>query len=195
MCYHIVSCGIVLSCGTVIVCYHVIFIYYTVCTGKYHESVAVLSRVPQARVTITANLKGKKTNHSARKTMVTTLSKENVPETQIMQLSGHRTLQSLNSYKKASLQQQKEMSPVLSAFTQGRQQQHSQVLTPSLASNETTQSTSRETTQSLFQGAHFSGCTLNIGFPLQQTAWSKSEYSCSTVTQSPCKRRRVDTDD
>ena len=30
----------------------IIFIYYTVCTGKYHESVAVLSRVPQARVTI-----------------------------------------------------------------------------------------------------------------------------------------------
>ena len=30
----------------------VILIYYTVCTGKYHESVAVLSRVPQARVTI-----------------------------------------------------------------------------------------------------------------------------------------------
>ena len=30
----------------------VIFIYYTVCTGKYHKSVAVLSRVPQARVTI-----------------------------------------------------------------------------------------------------------------------------------------------
>ena len=27
-------------------------VYYTVCTGKYHESVAVLSRVPQARVTI-----------------------------------------------------------------------------------------------------------------------------------------------
>ena len=139
----------------------------------------------------TADLKGKKTNHSARKTMVTTLSNE----TQIMQLSGHRNLQSLNSYKKASLQQQKEMSHVLSAFTQGRQQQHSQVLKSSLASNETTQSTSRETTRSLFQGAHFSGCTLNVGFPLQQTAWSKSEYSFSTVTQSPCKRRRVDTDE
>ena len=29
-----------------------ILIYYTVCTEKYHESVAVLSRVPQAQVTI-----------------------------------------------------------------------------------------------------------------------------------------------
>ena len=29
-----------------------ILIYYTVCTGKYHESVAVLSQVPQAQVTI-----------------------------------------------------------------------------------------------------------------------------------------------
>ena len=31
---------------------HPITYTYTVCTGKYHESVAVLSRVPQARVTI-----------------------------------------------------------------------------------------------------------------------------------------------
>ena len=30
----------------------IIFIYYAVCTGKYDESVAVLSRVPQTRVTI-----------------------------------------------------------------------------------------------------------------------------------------------
>ena len=33
---------------------------------------------------------GKKTNHSARKTMVTTLTKSKIPETQIIQLTGHK---------------------------------------------------------------------------------------------------------
>ncbi len=64
-----------------------------------------------------AGLSGEKTtNHSARKTMVTCLTKNSVPETQIIQLTGHKNLQSLNSYKKASLQQQKEMSHVLSSY-------------------------------------------------------------------------------
>ncbi len=63
-----------------------------------------------------AGLSGGKTNHSARKTMVTYLTKNSVPETQIIQLTGHKNLQSLNSYKKASLQQQKEMSHVLSSY-------------------------------------------------------------------------------
>ncbi len=63
-----------------------------------------------------AGLSGGKTNHSARKTMVTCLTKNSVPETQIIQLTGHKNLQSLNSYKKASLQQQKEMSHVLSSY-------------------------------------------------------------------------------
>ena len=38
------------------------------------------------------DLKGKKTNHSVRKTMITTLAKNDIPETQIIQLSGHRKL-------------------------------------------------------------------------------------------------------
>ena len=50
-------------------------------------------------------LSGKKTNHSARKTMITALVKNDIPETQIIQLSGHKNLHSLNSYKKASMEQ------------------------------------------------------------------------------------------
>ncbi len=46
-----------------------------------------------------AGLSGEKTNHSARKTMVTCLTKNSVPETQIIQLTVHNNLQSLNSYK------------------------------------------------------------------------------------------------
>ena len=49
---------------------------------------------------------------------MTTPCKENVPETQIIQLTGHRNLQSLNSDKKASLQQQKDMSHILSSYSE-----------------------------------------------------------------------------
>ena len=58
----------------------------------------------------TAEISGGKTNHSVRKTMVTALTKHNVPETQIIQLTGHKHLQSLNAYKKASMDQQKDIT-------------------------------------------------------------------------------------
>ncbi len=51
------------------------------------------------RMAASAGLSGGKTNHSARKTMVTCLTKNSVPETQIIQLTVYNNLQSLNSYK------------------------------------------------------------------------------------------------
>ena len=44
--------------------------------------------------------------------MITSLASSNIPDMQIMQLSGHKNIQSLNSYKQASLQQQQEMSHI-----------------------------------------------------------------------------------
>ena len=38
------------------------------------------------------------TNHSARKTLVQTLQDRNVPPTQIIQVTGHKNLQSVNNY-------------------------------------------------------------------------------------------------
>ena len=56
-------------------------------------------------------LSGKKVNHSARKTTVTSLLHSKVEATQIMQLtgSGHRNVQSINQYSSASLEQQETM--------------------------------------------------------------------------------------
>ena len=68
------------------------------------------------RMATVAGLEGGKTNHSAHKTMVTSLTNSNVPETQIIQLSSYRNLQSLNSYKKASLEQQRDMSHILGSY-------------------------------------------------------------------------------
>ena len=131
------------------------------------------------------NLKGKKTNHSARKTMITTLAKDNIPETQIIQLSGHHNLHSLNSYKKASLQQQKEMSHILSSCTVAGQQREKTTVkqVPTADPDDTATLTSCN----FFQGAQFSGCTLNIGFPLQQI----STHSNAVTLMPGCRKRRL----
>ena len=52
-------------------------------------------------------------NHSARKTMIQTLSENNVPPTQIAQLFGHKNLKSIENYSHLSTKQQMHMSNVL----------------------------------------------------------------------------------
>ena len=45
-------------------------------------------------------------NHSARKRMIQKLNVQNVPPTHIMQVSGHKNVQSINNYSCLSVQQQ-----------------------------------------------------------------------------------------
>ena len=52
-------------------------------------------------------------NHSARKTMILTLSGNDVPPTQIAQLSGHKSLKSIENYSHLSTKQQMYMSNLL----------------------------------------------------------------------------------
>lgn len=56
----------------------------------------------------------KKTNHSARKTVITTLLHNNVAPTSVIQLTGHKNVQSLNSYSALSVDQQEEISRTIS---------------------------------------------------------------------------------
>jgi hypothetical protein len=49
---------------------------------------------------------GRKTNHSGRKTAIQTLLHSNVAPTDVVQLTGHKNLLSLNSYSKLSTDQQ-----------------------------------------------------------------------------------------
>ncbi len=52
-------------------------------------------------------------NHSARKTLIQTLSENEVPPTQIAQLSGHKNLKSIENYSHLSTKQQMNMSRML----------------------------------------------------------------------------------
>jgi hypothetical protein len=54
------------------------------------------------------------TNTSARKHMITTLNSFNVPPTNIMQITGHKNVQSITNYSEVTLQQKKQMNRLLS---------------------------------------------------------------------------------
>ena len=60
-----------------------------------------------------AKLPGNITNHSVRKTCISRLIDADIPENFVAQLSGHKNLKSLDSYKSASTAHQRKMSLVL----------------------------------------------------------------------------------
>ncbi len=134
------------------------------------------------RMAASAGLSGGKTNHSARKTMVTCLTKNSVPETQIIQLTGHKNLQSLNSYKKASLQQQKEMSHVLSSYKKPETNPSSSYPTTPSSGNMNQQDLSA---QSYFARATITNCTINIGFPTATQTLSFTTMSAAPNDTQP----------
>ena len=66
-----------------------------------------------------AGLTTKFTDHSGRKTMMQTLVNQNFPPTDIIQLSGHKNLQSVTHYSTVNESQQMEMSRTLSSVATG----------------------------------------------------------------------------
>ena len=64
-------------------------------------------------------LSGRKTNRSTRKTTVASLLHSDVEATKIMQLTGHRNVQSINDYITVSLKKQQHMSNIMSDIGSG----------------------------------------------------------------------------
>ena len=58
-------------------------------------------------------------NHRSRKTMIQTLSENDIPPSHMAQLSGHKHLKSIENYSKVSTKQQMKMSQVLSSVVAG----------------------------------------------------------------------------
>lgn len=127
-----------------------------------------------------AGLGPKLKNHSGRKTMIQTLVNSEIPPTDIIQLSGHKNLQSITNYSTVSEKQQMHMSRKLSALTTGTTES-------SYVSQETTQENPETSTMlihrtsenkqagqqalSLFTGATISGGQITV--------------SINTLNQSP----------
>lgn len=61
------------------------------------------------------NIQGRKTNHGLRRHTIRQLKRAKVDSLNIIQLTGHRNLQSLNEYDDCDLDMQKEMSNAISA--------------------------------------------------------------------------------
>ena len=59
------------------------------------------------------------TNHSGRKTMIQALTNNDIPATDIIQLSGHKNLQSVTNYSVVPEKQQVKMSHTLSELSTG----------------------------------------------------------------------------
>ena len=96
------------------------------------------------------------TNHSARKHMIQKLNDSEIPPTHIMQLSGHKNVQSITNYSSLNLNQQKNISGILS-----RASSQTQVTT---ATNETAAASTctSKTPMSFFDGAVISGGQFTI---------------------------------
>ena len=75
--------------------------------GKFLSTTAKNAGLPQVSG-------AKVTNHSVRKTSISRLLDANMPENFVAQHSGHKSTESLQSYKSAGEKQQRQMSRVLS---------------------------------------------------------------------------------
>ena len=104
-------------------------------------------------------------NHSGRKRMIQKLNDEGVPPTHIMQISGHKNVQSLNNYSTLSERQQKNISNILSGYPGVPGSSEYQVGISSALTLNATKTVKESTTQqplTIFQGASIQGGTLNI---------------------------------
>ena len=112
------------------------------------------------------------TNHSARKRMIQSLNDKDIPLCHIIQLSGHKNVQSINNYSYDSQEQQKSVSRILSGSTSMVQiETHSLVET-------TKQQSPTPTAAGLFKGAVFYGgnFTININSSSSSTEAHKQTY-------------------
>ncbi len=143
------------------------------------------------------------TNHSARKRMVQKLNDNEVPPTHIMQLSGHKNIQSINNYSQVSEQQQKTMSRILSGSSSTKpvvlectSQNNKRVL----AQGETMSCRSYHSVSGLPSSSNptsaatglFSGAVINGGhFNININTVNKSPTTVSTTNRHSFKRIKI----
>ena len=137
------------------------------------------------------------TNHSARKRMIQKLNDSDIPPTHIMQLSGHKNVQSINNYSHITQQQQKNMSRILSATSteppatvQGAVATESEAETVSCSFQS---SSSPMPGASAFSGAVFYGGHFNIS--INTVNRSPDAYSASRKHTLKRVKRILDSSD
>ena len=149
------------------------------------------------------------TNHIARKRMIQKLNDNDVPPTNIMQLSGHKNIQSINNYSQVSVQQQKTMSRILSGSASSTEpgvldktsrSQNNKQLKKVLAQGETMSCITYHSVSALPAPSNptsaatglFSGAVINGGhFTININTVNKSPPTVSTTKQRSFKRIKM----
>ena len=121
-------------------------------------------------------LDGRITNHSIRKTTVTTLSKAGVPLAKIMQVTGHQSIASIPTYdNKLSFEEQRQYNNILTGSSAAMTACSSKAMTSTQAESAYTAATASVDTQpqetatspnmcAMFRGATFNNCTFNLKY-------------------------------
>lgn len=137
------------------------------------------------------------TNHSGRKTMMQTLTNNNIPPTDIIQISGHKNLQSVTNYATVSHNQQMKMSQALSDLATGGKEDVNKdgfIEETTLSEYKRTRhqeqlrSPQQQQALSLFSGASIQGGTFNISInTLNQSPTAESQ----TTSESSKRYKRI----
>ena len=106
-----------------------------------------------------------KTNHSGRKTLVQKLQDNNVPPNQIVQVTGHNNLQSVNYYSLLRERQMENISKIMSSSS-SKTNAVLPAVQKSLQSHFTeahsSTSAAENTLETMFQGNYITGGVFNI---------------------------------
>ena len=115
-----------------------------------------------------------KTNHSARKTLVQKLQDNDVPPNQIVQITGHRNLQSVNNYSSLRERQMENISRIMSTSTATTNalQLAQQNVHCNFSQAKSSTSAAENKVQSIFQGNYISGGVFNINLAPTKTVTS-----------------------
>ena len=141
----------------------------------------------------------RKTNHAGRKTLVQKLQDNDVPPNQIVQITGHKNLQSINNYSSLRERQMENISNILSSTASTNREVsdvsrgafHFPVGAPpfhhyQLAASSSTLSVHENQLQTMFYGNTITGGVFNINMASSQSAMSSPE------SEAPKKKfRRV----
>ena len=116
------------------------------------------------------------TNHSGRKTLVQKLQDNDVPPNQIVQITGHKNLQSINNYSSLRERQMENISKILSSSsstTNAVLPAAQQSLQSHFTEAHSSTSTAENTLQTMFQGNYITGGVFNINLaPTKNTVTS-----------------------
>ena len=127
-----------------------------------------------------------KTNHTSRKTLVQKLQDNDVLPNQIIQITGHKNLQSINNYSSLRERQIENISNILSstALTNHEVSEVSRGAFPvgappfqhyQLAASSSTSSMHENQLQTMFHGNAITGGVFNINMASSQSAVSSPE--------------------